>query len=165
MSIEGHEIALAVAVGLGATLVMDVVAIVLNRTFNVPLPNMCLVGRWIRHMPQGVFAHPSIAKAGAKSSECLVGWTAHYIIGAIFAVVLVLLTSPAWLQRPTLLPALIFGVVTVAVPFLVMHPSFGMGVAASRTPNPGQVRLRSVANHFVFGLGLYLSALAFAALR
>lgn len=165
MTIEASQLALAVAVGLGATLVMDVVAIVLNRAFNVPLPNMCLVGRWVRYMPDGVFTHGSIAKAPSKSAECTVGWIAHYVIGAIFAIILVLLVSPAWLRQPTLLPPLIFGVVTVAVPFFVMHPSFGMGVAASKTANPAQARLRSVMNHAIFGLGLYVSAVALSVLR
>lgn len=163
--IDGSSVVLAIAVGLGATLFMDACAILLNRAFDVPLPNMCLVGRWVRYMPEGTFQHDSIAKAPAKSSECMVGWIAHYVIGGIFAVILVLLVSPAWLRFPTILPALFFGIVTVAIPFLVMHPSFGMGIAASRTPNPTQARLRSLMNHAVFGLGLYVSALLLSALR
>jgi hypothetical protein len=163
--IDVTSIALAIAVGLGATLFMDLFALLLNQVFNIPLPNMCLVGRWVRYMPEGKFRHASIAKAPPKSSECLVGWIAHYAIGAIFAVMLVLVVSAAWLQRPTILPALVFGVVTVAVPFLVMHPSFGMGVAASKAPNPAQARLRSLTNHAVFGLGLYVSALLLSAIR
>jgi hypothetical protein len=165
VAIDVSQIALAVAVGLGATFVMDAIAIVLKRAFNVPLPNMCLVGRWVRYMPEGVFMHDSIAKAPPKSAECIVGWIAHYVIGAIFAMVLVLLVSPAWLRQPTLLPPLIFGVVTVAIPFLVMHPSFGMGIAASKTPDPLQARLRSVVNHAIFGLGLYVSAVALSVLH
>lgn len=164
MTIEASQIALAAVVGLGATLFMDVCALVLNRALDVPLPNMCLVGRWVRYMPEGVFTHGSIAKAPFKSGECLVGWIAHYVIGAAFATMLVLLLSPAWLRQPTLLPPLLFGIATVTVPFLVMHPSFGMGVAAAKTPNPGQARLRSLMNHALFGLGMYVSALALSAL-
>jgi hypothetical protein len=41
-----------------------------------------------------------------------------------------------------------------------MQPSFGLGIASSKTTNPKQARLRSVMNHSVFGLGLYLTALA-----
>lgn len=55
---------------------------------------------------------------------------------------------------------MILGLGTVAIPFLVMQPSFGLGIAASKTPNPTQSRLRSLMNHAVFGLGLYVSALA-----
>jgi hypothetical protein len=57
-------------------------------------------------------------------------------------------------------PALVFGVATVAFPFFIMHPSFGLGIASSKAPNPAQARLRSLVNHAVFGAGLYVSALA-----
>lgn len=111
-------------------------------------------------MPEGIFRHSSIAAAPEKPAECNVGWIAHYAIGVIFALSLVLLASPRWLQEPTFLPAMILGLATVALPFFVMQPSFGLGIAASKTPNPIQARLRSLMNHAVFGFGLYISALA-----
>jgi len=77
----------------------------------------------------------------------------------LFALALVALATPAWLQSPTPMPALVFGIVTVGFPFFVMHPSFGLGFAASKTPNPMQARLRSLMNHAAFGVGLYASAL------
>jgi len=147
------------AVGLGATLVMDLWAVFLKRAFDVPAANYCLVGRWLRHMSDGAFKHPKIAAAAEKPAECAVGWIAHYAIGVLFALALVVLATPEWLKAPTLLPALLFGVVTVCFPFFVMHPSFGLGIASSRAPNPMQARLRSLMNHAVFGVGLYLSAL------
>jgi hypothetical protein len=51
------------------------------------------------------------------------------------------------------------GVATVAMPLLVMQPAMGAGFAASKTPAPLQNCLRSLANHAVFGGGLYLAAL------
>ena len=38
----------------------------------------------------------------------------------------------------------------------------GAGIASSRTPAPLMNSLRSLTNHAVFGLGLYLSAAALA---
>jgi hypothetical protein len=138
---------------------MDLWAVFLKRAFNVGSANYCLVGRWLRHMTDGIFRHPSIVAAARKPAECAVGWIAHYAIGALFALALVALATPQWLRSPTLMPAFIFGVVTVAIPFLVMHPSFGLGVASSKAPNPTQARLRSLMSHAVFGIGLYVSAL------
>lgn len=149
----------AVVVGLGATLVMDLWTVFLKRAFSIPLPNYCFVGRWLRHMIDGVFKHPSIAAAAQKPAECIIGWIAHYTIGVLFALALVALATPQWLQSPTLMPALIFGIVTVGMPLFIMHPSFGLGLAASKAPNPMQARLRSLMNHVVFGVGLYVSAL------
>ena len=148
----------AIVVGLGATLFMDVWALLLQRAFNIPSANYCLVGRWLCHMPEGTFAHASIAAASQKRSECAVGWVAHYAIGIMYALLLVALVSGSWLARPTLLPAMLFGVGSVLVPFLVMQPSFGLGIAASRTPRPMQARLRSLMAHTVFGVGLYVCA-------
>jgi hypothetical protein len=149
----------SVVVGLGATFVMDLWAVFLKRAFNVGAANYCLVGRWLRHMADGIFKHPSIAAAARKPGECAVGWIAHYAIGALFALALVALATPQWLRSPTLTPALIFGIVTVSIPFFVMQPSFGLGLASSKAPNPMQARLRSLMSHTVFGVGLYVSAL------
>jgi len=148
----------AVVVGLGATLFMDIWALFLKHAFHVPLANYCLVGRWFRHMPEGTFMHTSIVNASRKRFECTVGWIAHYVIGALYALALVALVSGGWLARPTLLPAVLFGVGTVLVPFFVMQPSFGFGIAASRAPNPTQARLRSLVAHTAFGVGLYVCA-------
>jgi len=149
----------AVFVGFGATFAMDLWTVFLNRAFAIPLPNYCFIGRWLRHMVDGTFTHPSIAAAAQRSSECPIGWIAHYTIGALFALGLVSLATPRWLQSPTFTPALVFGIVTVVFPFFIMQPAFGLGPAASKAPNPMQARLRSLMNHVVFGVGLYLSAL------
>lgn len=160
MNIELIHVMLAIAVGLGATLVMDLYAIVLKRVFNTPPPNYCLVGRWLCYMPEGIFRHGNIAATLPKPAECAVGWIAHYVTGVVYALLLVLLTTPRWLQDPTLLPAMVLGLVTVVVPLFVMQPAFGLGAAASKAPNPAQARLRSLMNHAIFGLGLYISARA-----
>ena len=148
-----------VAIGLGATLFMDLWALLLKVAFGITLPNYCLVGRWICYMPQGTFTHASIANTSQKPLECAVGWITHYVIGAIYALILVALVSARWLTRTTFLPTLLFGVCTVLFPFLVMHPSFGFGIAASRTPNPTHARLRSLMAHTAFGVGLYVCAI------
>ena len=150
----------AVVVGLGATLVMDACALLLARVASLPAANYCLVGRWLRHMPTGTFTHASIAAAAPQRAECAVGWIAHYVIGAAYALVLVALVSARWLAEPTVLPAVLFGIGSVIVPYLVMQPAFGLGIAASRTPRPTQARLRSLVAHALFGVGLYVSALA-----
>jgi Protein of unknown function (DUF2938) len=149
----------ATVVGIGATLVMDLWALLLKQAVGISPFNYCLLGRWLRYMPEGRFTHASIAAAPPRGAECALGWIAHYAIGIVFALVLVAFLSGDWLARPTLLPALLFGVGTVLFPFLVMQPSLGLGIAASKAPNPQQARLRSLITHAVFGFGLYLSAL------
>jgi hypothetical protein len=159
MVLEAQDIFGATLIGLGATLLIDLWALLLKRGFNIPSLSYCLLGRWLLHMASGTFAHDSIAAATPKRHECAMGWAAHYLIGTAFAVVFVLLASGPWLARPTLLPALAFGIVTTLVPYLVLQPALGLGVAASKTAHPNQARLKSLMTHAVFGVGLYLCAL------
>lgn len=148
-----------VGVGLGATVLMDLWNLFLKRAFAVPSLNFCFLGRWILHMPSGTFWHSNISLAQPKPLECSVGWSAHYLIGLTMGATFVLLAGD-WLAAPTVLPALAYGVGTVVMPFLVLQPALGFGVASARTKNPSAARLKSLATHSVFGIGLYLSAQA-----
>ena len=158
MSTEATYLSGAVVVGLGATLFMDVWALFLKRAFNVRSLDYCLLGRWVLYIPHGTIVHANIGATPAKPHECKVGWTTHYLIGTAFALLFVLLASDSWLAHPTLLPALAFGIATVVVPFFTMQPSFGLGIAASKTPHPNRARLKSLMTHTVFGVGLYVWA-------
>jgi hypothetical protein len=142
-------------IGAGATAATDLWAIARKRLLGIPAPNYGLVGRWIAHMPRGRFRHDSIAAAPPVGGERLIGWTAHYLIGTAFAAILPGIWGTAWIEHPTIGPALIVGIGTVAAPFLLMQPGMGAGIAASRTPRPASARLQSLLMHAIFGLGLY----------
>jgi hypothetical protein len=159
MSIEAIDILAAIAIGVGATLVMDLWNLFLKRAFSIPSLNYCLLGRWVRHMPDGILRHASIAAAPQKPFECPVGWVTHYTVGVVLALGLVVLTADDWLAKPTVLPALLYGIGSVVFPFFVMQPSLGFGVASSRAANPTQARVKSLMTHTVFGVGLYVCAL------
>ena len=155
----------AIFIGLGATLTFDLWTLFLKHTFKITPSNFCLVGRWLRYIPEGSFTHSNIASAPPKSAECTVGWIAHYMIGITFAITFVALAGNNWLQHPTLLSPILFGVFTVTAPLFIMQPAFGLGFAASKTPNPTQSRLRSMMNHIAFGIGLYLFGLLIGLLQ
>jgi hypothetical protein len=146
----------AILLGLGATLTFDLWGLLLKHAFKIPSSNICLVGRWLRYMPEGRILHANIVAAPKKNLECATGWIAHYLIGIMFASAFVAIVGDNWLRRPTPIPAIGFGILTVLAPLLIMHPAFGFGVAASKLPDPMQARLRSLMNHTAFGVGLYL---------
>ncbi|AKM28891.1 hypothetical protein AB870_00210 [Pandoraea faecigallinarum] len=142
-------------VGVCATVVMDLWAVLLRRVFGIVPLDFAMVGRWLGHMPAGRFAHAGIGRATPIPAEKALGWFAHYAIGVAFAAGLIALAGRHWLAAPTLPPALAFGVLTVVMPFFIMQPALGAGIAASKTPHPKQARLRSLLTHGVFGVGLY----------
>ena len=65
-----------------------------------------------------------------------------------------------WAHAPTIGPAIVVGLGTIVAPWFVMQPAMGAGLAGSRTPDPRTTRLRNLAMHGVYGIGLYLAAVA-----
>ena len=159
-----HETLTVVLIGVGATLFMDIWLMFLKR-LGVQTLNFAYIGRWVGHLCRGRVAHAAIGKAAPVRHELLLGWLTHYAAGLVFAGALVGLAGTGWVTVPSLLPAVALGVGTVVFPLFVMQPAMGLGVAALRTPAPLKNCLRSVLNHAVFGLGLFVSASVIAALR
>jgi Protein of unknown function (DUF2938) len=144
-------------VGIGATVLMDLWLALLRR-LGVPTLDFALLGRWAGHLAGGRLRHDGIAKSPRIRNELALGWLVHYAVGIAFAGLLAAILGTAWLQSPTVLPALAIGAATVAAPLFVMQPSMGAGIASSRTAAPLTNCLRSLANHTVFGAGLYVAA-------
>lgn len=144
-------------IGIGATVVMDVWLTFLKRMGAQTL-DFAFIGRWVGHLIRGRFVHASIKKAQPIPGELMLGWFTHYAIGIAFAGLLVGIYGIGWTSTPSLLPAVLVGMSTVVAPLFMMQPAMGSGFAASKTPTPLKNCIRSVINHTVFGLGLYLSA-------
>ena len=155
----------ALAIGVGATAVMDVWAVALKRYWCIPSLNLAMVGRWLGHLVRGTVTHTNIAQAAPVRDEAVLGWTAHYAIGVLFAAVLLALAGQEWVEAPTFAPALLAGVLSVAAPFCILQPGMGAGLAASKTPRPNAARVRSLMAHTAFGIGLYLAALLWSTIR
>ncbi|MGE8271744.1 DUF2938 domain-containing protein [Stenotrophomonas sp.] len=155
----------SVVIGVVATAVLDLWALLQRRMFGIPSLDFAMVGRWLGHLPRGRFRHEGIARAAAVNGERALGWTAHYVIGVIFAAMLLAAVGKEWVHAPSLWPALAFGILSVVAPFFILQPGMGAGIAASKTPAPGKARLHSLVAHSVFGLGMYLAALLLAAVH
>jgi hypothetical protein len=146
-----------VLVGVGATIALDVWGVFLKQ-LGVQGLDIALLGRWVGHAFRGRFVQPSISKATRIPGERALGWITHYAVGILFAGVLFGVMGTTWWQNPSLMPAVIVGVLTVSFPLFVMQPAMGAGFAASKTPTPLVNCLRSIVNHTIFGVGLYVSA-------
>lgn len=156
----GEAVLRTIAIGIGATAVMDLWASVQKRLLGIPLLNYALVGRWLAGLARGKVFHDAIGRSPPAPGEKAIGWVAHYAIGIMFAGLIVAVAGRAWLSAPTPDVAVLIGLATVAAPFLVLQPGMGAGIAASRTPKPAVARTRSIIAHLSFGIGLYLAGVA-----
>jgi hypothetical protein len=145
--------------GFGANVLFDLWQHGLARATGQPPPNWAAIGRWFRHLARGRVFHADIGAAAPGEPERALGWIGHYVVGVTYGMVFALIVGPDWLAAPRLLPALAFGLATVAFGWFLLQPGLGLGWAASKAPNPGKVRLTNLAGHAVFGLGLWLTGL------
>ena len=149
----------AVLIGVGATIILDLWGILLERIAGMPRPDWGMVGRWIGHIPKGKLVHDRIADAHHIPEERVIGWSVHYLIGILYSSIVVAIWGLDWVTDPTLMPPLLISWVALIAPFFIMQPGMGAGIAASKTPHPNKARLNSIVAHTVFGLGLFVSAL------
>jgi hypothetical protein len=148
-----------IVIGIGATVFMDIWAILLWKVFRQARPNWAPVGRWFWHLKNGTVFHDDIGRAEPYAGELALGWIGHYAVGILYGVVLALIVGPAWFAAPTFLPAWILGILTVGAGWFLLQPGLGIGVAASRLPNANKVRILNLVAHTVFAIGLYATAL------
>jgi len=144
--------------GMAATALTDLWTLVRFRLLGVAKPSFGLVWRWLAGIPAGRFQAPNLKQAPAVPGETWLGWCLHYLIGVSFAAALIIWQGAPWLAKPTLLPALGVGLITVLAPFLLMQPGMGLGIAAAKTARPNSARLHSLITHLLFGFGLFASA-------
>ncbi|EQC48686.1 PF11158 family protein [Bacteriovorax sp. BSW11_IV] len=149
-------LASSLIVGLIATLFMDLWALIMSSFFNIKGLDYKILGRWISLMSKGHFKHNNILNMPAAVHEQLVGQMAHYIIGILFAGILIIIDVNC-LVMPNLTLSLMIALLTLVAPFLIMQPCFGFGIAASKTQHPWHNRLKSLMAHIAYGIGLYLA--------
>ncbi len=148
----------AVLVGIGGTAILDLISFLMERFFGVPATDWRMVGRWLGHMPKGQFVQRDLKRAMPVPGKHALGWVFHYLIGAGYGLLLVAIWGTGWLESPRIVPPMILVLGLLVLPYFVMMPGMGIGIAASRTPKPNVARLKSVLGHSIFGCGMFLTA-------
>src|SRR5258708_22868205 len=145
--------------GLVGSVFIDVWQQGLRLMAGLPASNWGLVGRWFVAAGGGRFFHDSIAKAPAHPNEVAIGWIGHYAVGILYGLVYVVLMRTVLGLAPSLVNGLVFGIVSVVVPWFFFMPAMGSGVLGSKTAQPLIACLQSLASHTACGLGLAVGSL------
>lgn len=150
-----HVISDGILVGAIATVCMDIWGAIVKYVLRLPTADWRMVGRWFGHMPRGVFLHTPISASPPIPNELTVGWAAHYLTGAVYGLGYLFIVQVLLSASPSFSSAIVFGLVTLSMPWLIMQPAMGAGIFASRLPRPGIVRMVNFSMHMVFGAALY----------
>jgi hypothetical protein len=113
------------------------------------------IGRWFAYMLKGQFHHASIFETPRLPGELPLGVAAHYVIGILFTFAFGLIMLALHVSSMTL-PAVLFGLATVAFPWFLMLPSQGLGIMGRGARAPALLWRMSLYTHCAFGLALAL---------
>jgi hypothetical protein len=150
-------------VGVIANIVTDTYEYALERSLG-KTRDWHFVGRWVAYLGRGVFSHAGIGDTPAVRYELALGWAFHYLVAIVFAQVYLQFLAAVLEQPASLLNGLAFGLITVLAPWLILIPGLGGGFLGLKTGRPVFVCAASLSVHAVFGIGLYLGTLVFAAI-
>lgn len=147
----------AILAGIWATLFMDSLAKFLSRRCIIyPFIIPEAMGRWFLYLCKGKFTHGDINRAPALKNEYAWYYLSHYLIGIVLSGLYLILASYFHVLRENVWTALIYGLLTVALPWFWLLPSIGLGFMAKRSSRRSRIISTNLINHFNFGAGLFL---------
>lgn len=143
--------------GIVGAMLMDITETYASKVGVSSGVTVALVGRWFLGLLRGRLRHDNILDVNPQRHEVLAGWLFHFLVGggvvALFYPLFFLLTG---LSPPSnhLVGGLVFGLATSLLPWFILLPSFGWGVAGRRGPQGTNALLASTVSHIPYGLGV-----------
>ncbi|OOZ39294.1 hypothetical protein BOW53_12075 [Solemya pervernicosa gill symbiont] len=143
--------------GLVGSVLMDITEAQLSKVGISSGVTGAYVGRWAHSLLSGLFFHRDIATTDPVANELRIGQLFHFIIGggvvALFYPLLLMITGIG-LSTNHLLMASIFGLLTSALPWFILMPSFGWGLFGFKTPFSSRPILSPLLSHIPYGFGI-----------
>jgi hypothetical protein len=147
--------------GIVGTAFMDIADQVMDRmkfTKGYACGGARALGRWALGMFSGHFVHENILESSPLENEVSAGWIFHYFVGAVAGLTYPLFYLVFNVSMPAnhLVPGLLWGLVTVLLPWLTNFPAFGWGFFGVRSPKGSRPILAPAIAHTCYGLGMGL---------
>ena len=142
-----------IIVGIISCLAMDLWQQVLKKISGIPSSNWRIVGRWFLMIfsAKKIF-NPTITEELPLKNENRIGWLVHYSVAVIYVLFYWVLMTQTDLLAPTVLDGLMFGAISVVVPWFFFMPCLGNGFLATKSPNPTLSCTVALASHSILGL-------------
>ena len=145
----------SVFIGVISTLSMDLLTVVASRLRWMAPLSPRLIGRWFASVARAQPFHADIARTAPVKYELAIAVPVHYAIGVTLALLYLWAVSQlGWPPRDLPL-ALVFGLSTSLLPWLIMFPSMGYGFFGACGPAGTRLLLSSLMSHAFFGLGIW----------
>jgi len=154
--INGLTIKEIVFSGIFSTIIMDI-GYVLIKVTEIVKGSMepQFLGRWILHIFTGEFIQENIRIVAEMNFEKPVSIIVHYLTGIILLGIFLQIRKVKIMPQSKYM-GLVFGLITVVLPWFIFYPSIGFGFMGLDTPEGSNNIVYSILYHSFFGLGITL---------
>ena len=150
-----HFIFDPIIAGIVCCIAMDVWQRILFLTFNIPPTNWSITGRWFMMLiSKKIIFNQNLDHENPVRYELQIGWAFHYWVAIIYGFAYYFLLAVFDILDTSILSGLIFGLISVIVPWFFFLPVTGKGFMGNKTPNPTLTKLLSTSSHVILGIFL-----------
>jgi hypothetical protein len=160
---DAHHLLRGAAVGIAATVTMDVVMVTAAKlapgVFASEKNTPEAIGRWAAGLCRGQWRSEDLSAETPVRGEAWIGLAAHYLTGWMLTEVYLAALRRSGL-RPGIPGATAYGIGTSLLPLLLMYPSMGYGCWGRRSGDVRRLVGSMLLGHAAFGAGIGLWAAA-----
>ena len=149
------EIFHIVIIGIISCFAMDIWQRILFLTFNIRPTNWSTTGRWFMMLiSKKIIFNQNLDHENPVKYELQIGWVFHYCVAIVYGFSYYFFLVVFDILDTSILSGLIFGLISVIVPWFFYLPVTGKGFMGNKTPNPSLTKLLSTSSHIVVGIFL-----------
>ena len=145
----------SIIAGIFCCIAMDIWQRILFLTCNIPPSNWSTAGRWfIMLISKKIIVNQNLDHANSVKYELQIGWAFHYFVAIVYGFIYYFFLEFFVILDTSILSGLIFGLISVIVPWFFFLPVTGKGFMGNKTPNPTLTKLLSTSSHVIVGIFL-----------
>ena len=145
----------SIIAGIFCCIAMDIWQRILFLTCNIPPSNWSTAGRWfIMLISKKIIVNQNLDHENSVKYELQIGWAFHYFVAIVYGFTYYFFLEFFVILDTSILSGLIFGLISVIVPWFFFLPVTGKGFMGNKTPNPTLTKLLSTSSHVILGIFL-----------
>ena len=148
------EIFHMVIIGIVSCIVMDLWQRLLKLLYSINPSDWSVVGRWfVLVVSDRQIYNPTIDQVAPIKNELIIGWTVHYSVAILYSIFFYILLEYG-ICTASLINGIIFGLISVVVPWFFFMPVLGKGFLGMKTPSPLMACSLAVGSHIAIGASI-----------
>ena len=148
------EIFHIVIIGIVSCVVMDLWQRLLKLLYSINPSDWSVVGRWfVLVVSDRQIYNPTIDQVEPIKNELIIGWIVHYSVAILYSIFFYILLEYG-ICSASLINGIIFGLISVVVPWFFFMPVLGKGFLGMKTPSPLMACSLAVGSHIAIGASI-----------